>query len=98
MLKDFKDIDENKPVFITACAQVIDDIPTEKTQILFKEFNDFSNLFSLNREDLLPQHSSHDHNIMLKENKEFLFRLLYNLSEKELKVLREYIEQALNKR
>ena len=96
-MEDFEDIDENKPVFIAACARVIDNTPAEETQVLPKELSDFSNLFSPNREDLLPQHSSHNHSIMLKEGKEPPFGPLYNLSEKELKVLREYIKQALSK-
>ena len=35
---------------------------------------------------------------MLKKGKKSSFEPLYNLSEKELKVLKEYIEQALNKK
>ena len=97
MLKDFKDIDENKPVFIAACVQVIDNILTEKTQVLSKELSDFSILFSSNQEDFLPQHNLYDHSIVLEESKEPSFEPLYNLSEKELKVLRGYIEQTLNK-
>ena len=34
---------------------------------------------------------------MLEKGKEPSFEPLYNLSEKELKVLKEYIKQALNK-
>ena len=96
-LKDFKDINENKSVFITAYMWVVNDIFTEEMQILFKEFNDFSNLFFLNREDLLSQHSSYNHNIVLEKSKKPSFEPLYNLLEKELKVLKEYIEQILNK-
>ena len=97
MLKDFEDIDENKPVFIAVCVQVVDDTSVKETQILSKELSNFLNLFSLNQEDLLPQHSSHDHSIVLEKGKKPSFGPLYNLSEKELKVLREYIEQTLNK-
>ena len=48
MLKDFENIDENKFIFIAAYVQVIDNTLIKKTQILFKEFSNFLNLFFLN--------------------------------------------------
>ena len=67
-------------------------------QILFNKLSNCSNFFSLNREDLLPQYSSHDYNIVFKKSKKPSFEPLYNFSEKELKMLKGYIKQALNKK
>jgi len=45
----------------------------------------------------LPKHKPWDHEIVLQEGKEPTFGPLYGLSEKELGVLREYIDENLKK-
>ena len=45
----------------------------------------------------LPPHRTYDHTMQLKEDTSPPFGPLYGLSEKELKVLREYINENLSK-
>jgi transposase InsO family protein len=48
-------------------------------------------------EKALPEHKPWDHEIKLQEGKTPTFERIYQLSEKELKVLREYITENLKK-
>ena len=46
---------------------------------------------------VLPKHQPWDHEIKLQQGTEPGFGLIYQLSEKELQVLREYLEENLKK-
>lgn len=91
------DLDElPRTAYVAFCRGV-----NEQTQILPveipDELRDFEDVFSSDQAGALPDHSTHDHAIDLKEGKEPPFGPLYNLSEKELGVLREYLDQAMQK-
>ena len=60
------------------------------------EYMDYSEVFSREAADQLPQHGPQDHAIDL-QGAEPGFGPLYNLSAVELKVLREYIDENLQK-
>ena len=62
--------------------------PYKKYEHLFQEVVD---------ETALPEHKPWDHEIVLQEGKTPTFGPIYQLSERELKVLREYIDKSLAK-
>ena len=64
-------------------------------QIFFKYFN-FQDVFFEAKANILSKHDSNDLAINT-QGKEFLFGKIYNLSQFELKVLKEYIIEQLNK-
>lgn len=51
----------------------------------------YKEAFSKENANMLPLNSEHDHAINLISNKSPLHLPIYNLSTKELKILREYI-------
>ena len=60
------------------------------------EYNDFADVFSENNANKLPPLRGHlDHSISLEEGTKPQFGPIYNLSEIELEVLKEYIETHL---
>ncbi len=60
-----------------------------------KEYKDLANVFLLSNANSLPPHRDEDHAIELEPEKTPPFGLLYNLSEYQLKTLREYIDKNL---
>jgi hypothetical protein len=54
-------------------------------------------VFTKNEEDYLPQASSVQHSIKTEEGKPVPYRPIYSLSQLELRTLREYIEDSLQK-
>ncbi len=63
-----------------------------------KEYKDLANVFSPSNSYSLPTHRDEDHAIELELGKTPLFGLLYNLSEYQLKTLREYMDKNLANR
>lgn len=62
------------------------------------EYEDLSKVFSESLANQLPPHRGHlDHSIPLEEGAKPTFGPIYNLSETELEVLKEYIETNLEK-
>ena len=62
------------------------------------EYSDFADVFSEHNADKLPPNRGHlDHSIPLEEGAKPQFGPIYNLSEVELEVLKEYIETHLAK-
>jgi len=62
------------------------------------EYKEFTKLFEEDKEaTALPQHQPWDHEIPLEPGTKPTFRPIYSLSEKELKVLSEYLEENLKK-
>ncbi|KAG5735086.1 hypothetical protein E4T56_gene20480 [Termitomyces sp. T112] len=77
--------------------------PESKTeeQILSKvvppEYHEFADVFSKGSAKELPLHCSYDHKIDLKEGTSPPFGKIYNMSEIELRALKEYLDDMLGK-
>ncbi len=65
---------------------------------ILKAYIDLTNVFSPSNANFLPPHRDEDHAIELEAGKTALFGPLYNLSEYQLKTLREYIDENLANR
>jgi len=65
--------------------------------VLPEAYAEFASLFEDREVGTLPPHRPYDHTIPLEPDTEPPFGPLYNLSEKELKALREYIDDNLKK-
>ena len=65
--------------------------------LLPKEYHDFMPLFIKAVADVLPPHRQYDHKITLKEGFTPPFEPIYSLSILELKALREWLDENLNK-
>ena len=62
------------------------------------EYHDFLDVFLKSDADILPKHwAGYDHSIMLVEGKTPTWGLLYSMSADELKVLKAYIEEMVDK-
>ena len=62
------------------------------------QYQDLAKAFSKDEAESLPPHRGHlDHHIPLEDGAKPVFGPIYNLSETELKVLKEYIENKLAK-
>src|SRR5271169_1848055 len=60
------------------------------------EYKDFEKVFSESEADVLPlYHGRLDHHIPLEKGSKAVYGPIYNLSEPELKVLKEYVESYL---
>ncbi|UOH82890.1 hypothetical protein LQV05_005603 [Cryptococcus neoformans] len=73
--------------------------PKEKTdaEIVPKEYHQYLDVFDKKSADTLPEHRSFDHHIPLENGQNPLFSPIYNLSEKELEALCEYLDENLKK-
>ena len=70
----------------------------EKTNIL-KKYEKFKNIFVNDTKNLLlPKQEEWNHEIILKSGKKSTFGLIYFLSEKELAILKDYLNENLKKR
>ena len=64
-----------------------------------EEYRDLAEVFSKAKAHELPPHRGHlDHHIPLEEGAKPVFGPIYNLSETELQVLKDYIDENLHKR
>ena len=70
---------------------------TEARRIVPKEYHDFLDVFSKEKGELLPDHQPHDLQINLVPDSIPPFGGVYRLATPELKVLRDYIDEMLNK-
>jgi len=61
------------------------------------QYNRYADVFSEENADKLSSHQDHDH-VIETERHELLYDSLYNLSETELQVLREYLDNILVKK
>ncbi len=66
--------------------------------IIRKAFRDLANVFSLSNADFVSPHWDEDHEIKLEPGKTPPFGPFQNLSEYQLKTLREYIDENLANR
>jgi hypothetical protein len=62
-----------------------------------KEYHEFLDVFSRKELERLPEHRPYDHKIVLEEGKNPTFGPLYGMSQNELKVLRKYLNENLEK-
>ena len=62
---------------------------------LMPEYREWADVFSTEKSDKLPEHSSHDHHINLQPETKPPFGPLYSCSESELKTVRESLNKAL---
>ena len=69
-----------------------DEKPSRRLPDALKEFAD---VFAEEQASILPSHKAADHKIEVFEDKEPPYGPLYNLSERELRILRDYIEESL---
>ena len=76
-------------------SRVKDQISSEKVRkTLPLRLEHFSDITSIKIVTILIEYNTLDHQINLKEEKMPLFNVIYPLTEKELEILREYIEHA----
>ena len=57
------------------------------------EYKEFQHLFKQLEQIKLPEYRPYDHKILLMEGKEPIYKKIYIISEKELKLLKEYINE-----
>ena len=69
-----------------------------KQIILPEKYSDFFDIFDKMKTDELPEHLCYNLAIELIDDRQPLFRLIYNFFKIELKVIREYINEMLAKR
>jgi len=82
--------DDNRPSFYLRATLA-------KPEELPAYLREYADVFSEKEANILPEHANHDHGIDLEPGMDPPHRPIYNLSEKELGVLRNYIEEALAK-
>jgi hypothetical protein len=63
-----------------------------------QEYHRYRTLFEQLKQYTLLEHSKHDHKIPLKEGTSLACKKLYQLSEKETPILKEYIDKELKLR
>ncbi|KAG6824281.1 hypothetical protein H0H93_002263, partial [Arthromyces matolae] len=66
-------------------------------KIIPPEYQEFSDVFSEGSAKELPPHRSYDHKIDLEEGTKPPFGKVYNMSEVELKALKDYLDEMLGK-
>ena len=72
---------------------------TDPRRVLPKEYHEFLDVFSRKASDELPKHKSFDHHIELEGDPEKELRNppLYSMSTEELRIVKKYLEDNLNK-
>jgi hypothetical protein len=80
--------------FIIAAAKIINSVIKPK---LPAEFIEYINVFDTEKAGVLTAYNKNKYAINLNGNKSF-FGLLYNLSAKELEILRTYLDVVLTKK
>ncbi len=98
-----------KPIDLGSLTQIQADFQVMRVQLerldeflkeptVPKAYRDLADVFSPSNANSLPPHRDEDHAIELELGKTPPFGPLYNLSEYQLKTLREYIDENLAKR
>ena len=62
---------------------------------MLEALEEYEDVFALDKASILPYYKVSDYSINLNKGKEPLYRPLYNLLERELRVLRDYLETNL---
>ena len=96
---DFRHATKNAitPVYTIHLDPEVDNPAHPKIVILPTEYADYKGVFSEKKAELLPNHNAHQLHIDLEPGKLPPYGPLYNLSEQELQVLREYIDTHLKR-
>ena len=102
-LIDANELDPAQPVgFLGLVHRTVEAIPerilsagVDQEPRLPGSLREYEDVFATDKASILPYHKSSDHKIELFEGKEPPYGPLYNLSERELRILREYIEESL---
>ncbi|GAM82719.1 hypothetical protein ANO11243_007040 [Dothideomycetidae sp. 11243] len=92
----FLGILQNSPTYEPPLARILSASVAPEPRIP-DALSDYHDVFDTNRARTLPSLKETDHTIDVIEGKEPPYGPLYTLSERELKVLREYLEDALEK-
>ena len=97
----------NEPILTSnVCCPVVDvteqlppreDLTVDELKRLPESYHDLVEVFSKSESEKLPAHRPYDISIDLMEGKQPTWGPLYNLSENELTVLKDYIEESLRK-
>lgn len=66
-------------------------------EVVPEEYHDFADVFSEGFAKSLPPHRPYDHKIDLEEGTSPPSRKIYNMSETELKALKDYLDEMLGK-
>ena len=71
---------------------------TDPKEVVPEEYHDFLDVFSKQEADKLPPHRAYDHSIELLDGAEAPSRApLYHMSEQELELIKNYLEEHLKK-
>src|SRR5712691_2798006 len=62
---------------------------------LIHHYKDYADVFSQERIETLPEHSEYDYKINFEPGKQAPWGPIYKLSEAELRLLREYLDNML---
>ncbi|KAM4060822.1 ATP-dependent DNA helicase PIF1 [Hirsutella rhossiliensis] len=71
--------------------------PQDRMKNIPQEYRKYDKLFKEELETGLPEHSQWDHEICLKDGRTPTFHKIYNLNEKQLQTLRDYLDENLRK-
>jgi hypothetical protein len=71
----------------------------DSRSVMSSEYHDFSNVFFKKKANILSSHRKHDHRIKFEKDHESRheYASLYNLSEKELLLIKNHLKKHLNK-
>ena len=71
------------------------DLAATEQSTIPAEYKEFQHLFKQPEQIKLPEYRPHNHKILLMEGKEPACKKIYTILEKELKALKEYINEQL---
>ena len=72
-------------------------VDVDSAKFLSKEYHEFLNVFSKKDANQLSPHRLYDHKIPLKPNSTPSYQHMYEMSQAELQVVKQYIEENLSK-
>jgi hypothetical protein len=76
-------------------------LPTDEDELLRKvvppEYQDFADVFSKSKAEVLPPHRAYDHSIPIEDDSQPPHGPIYPMSQTELQAVREYLEDMLGK-
>src|SRR6202045_5141988 len=82
---------------ILACSATTQLPPTKPEELVPHKYHDFLDVFSETLARELPPHRDYDHRVELEEGTTPPHGKLYNMSEVELKMLKDYLDDMLDK-
>lgn len=94
-LTKLKELEETVPDIAEPSLEETDEECVER--VLPEVYKDYQDMFSKAASDILPPHRSYDHKIKLIGDNDLKFSPLYSHLSKELKILKQYLVDNLNK-